>query len=196
MIYRRHLLLIQPYLRPGMILHLLLVTSGSAGLLRARKRKREIFALRKHSRNLRVGCVDLVVGVVARTDKTSIFDILLGMKKAKDVDEYIANAPKEVQGKLKELRGAIKSVAPEATEKISYGMPNYGSYKRGWASFAYFRDHFSLFITPGVLDDFKSETETIRTGKATLRFSLDKKLPLALIKKLVKATIRKNEARE
>ncbi len=29
------------------------------------------------------------------------------MKTPKDVDEYIASAPKEVQGKLKELRAAI-----------------------------------------------------------------------------------------
>jgi len=47
------------------------------------------------------------------------------MKKAKDVDEYIAKAPKEVRGKLKELRAIIKSAAPKAEERISYGMPYY-----------------------------------------------------------------------
>ena len=48
------------------------------------------------------------------------------MKKApKDVDEYIASAPKEVQGKLTQLRKAIKEAAPTAVERISYGMPYY-----------------------------------------------------------------------
>jgi uncharacterized protein YdhG (YjbR/CyaY superfamily) len=48
------------------------------------------------------------------------------MKKTpKDVDEYIASAPKEVQAKLKELRAAIREVAPTAVERISYGMPYY-----------------------------------------------------------------------
>lgn len=52
------------------------------------------------------------------------------MKNVKNVDEYIKNAPKEVQEKLRELRALIKSIAPDAVERISYGMPNYGSYKR------------------------------------------------------------------
>lgn len=42
------------------------------------------------------------------------------MKKAKDVDEYIKSAPKEVRTKLKELRIAIKEAAPDAQEKIGY----------------------------------------------------------------------------
>ena len=38
---------------------------------------------------------------------------------------YIAQAPKEVQEKLKELRAVIKDAAPNAEERISYGMPYY-----------------------------------------------------------------------
>jgi hypothetical protein len=34
------------------------------------------------------------------------------MKSVKDVDEYIALAPKEVQDKLKEFRETIKTAAP------------------------------------------------------------------------------------
>ena len=45
--------------------------------------------------------------------------------KPKDVDEYIALAPKEVQDKLKEIRATIKTAAPGAQERISYGMPYY-----------------------------------------------------------------------
>lgn len=115
------------------------------------------------------------------------------MKPVKNVDAYISQAPREVQEKLRELRTTIKSIAPEAVERISYGMPNYGSYKEGWVSFAYFKDHFSLFVTPGVLDDLKDEVKDFRTGKATLRFPLDKKLPISLIKKLVKARVKIND---
>jgi uncharacterized protein YdhG (YjbR/CyaY superfamily) len=114
------------------------------------------------------------------------------MKKAKDVDEYIANAPREIQERLKELRSAIKSVATGATEKISYGIPYYG-YKGRLVYFAYFRDHISVFIMQGVLNDFEKEIKDYKTGAATLRFPLDKKLPFTLIKKLVKATAKKND---
>lgn len=114
------------------------------------------------------------------------------MNKAKDVDEYIKNAPEGIGGELKELREMIKSVAPEATEKISYGMPYYGYHGR-LVYFAYFKDHISVFIMQGVLGDNEREVKDYKTGAATLRFALNKKLPLSLIKKLVKATAKKNE---
>jgi uncharacterized protein YdhG (YjbR/CyaY superfamily) len=49
------------------------------------------------------------------------------MKKApKDVDGHIERAPEEMQGKLIELRVAIKEVAPDAVERIGHGTPYYG----------------------------------------------------------------------
>ena len=68
------------------------------------------------------------------------------MKPAKNVDEYIAQAPKEVQEKLQELRAAIKSTAPGAEECISYGMPYY-DYKGRLVYFQLWKKHqeVSLF---------------------------------------------------
>lgn len=116
------------------------------------------------------------------------------MKKAKNVDSYIKNAPKEVQGKLKEIRTAIKSVAPKAEEKISYSMPYYG-YKGRLAYFAYAKKHIGLYAMPPITDDFKKELESYKTSTATIQFPLDKKLPIALIKKLIKAGVKNNEAK-
>jgi uncharacterized protein YdhG (YjbR/CyaY superfamily) len=115
------------------------------------------------------------------------------MKKLKDVSEYIAAAPKEVQEKLKELRVAIKSVVPNAMEKLSYGMPYYG-YKGRLAYFAFARAHIGLYITPPIIQEHKNELKDYETAKATIRFPLDKKLPIALIKKLIKARMKRNEA--
>ena len=68
------------------------------------------------------------------------------MKPAKNVDEYIAQAPKEVQEKLQELLAAIKSPAPGAEECISYGMPYY-DYKGRLVYFQLWKNHqeVSLF---------------------------------------------------
>ena len=117
------------------------------------------------------------------------------MKKAKDVDKYIAKAPKEVQGKLKELRAIIKSVAPKAEERISYGMPYYG-YKGRLVYFAFAKKHIGLYVPPPIIEEHKKELKNYETAKATVRFPLNKKLPLSLIKKLVKARAKKNEARK
>lgn len=116
------------------------------------------------------------------------------MKKTpKDVDEYIAGAPKEVKSKLIELRAAIREAAPTAVERISYGMPYY-DYKGRLAWFGFAKAHIGLYIRPPVIEEHKSELEGYETTKSTVRLPLDKQLPIALIKKLVKARMKKNEA--
>ena len=117
------------------------------------------------------------------------------MERPKDVDAYIATAPKELQAKLKQLRAAIKSAAPGAMEKISYGMPYYG-YKGRLAYFAYAKHHIGLYAMPPVIQNHKKELKKYRTSTATIRFPLDEKLPLALIKKLIKAGVKRNDARK
>jgi len=117
------------------------------------------------------------------------------MPKPKDVDAYIATAPKEVRRKLKEIRTVIRKAAPDAEERISYGMPYYG-YKGRLAYFAAFKKHIGLYVPTPVIEEHKSELTDYETAKATIRFPLKKKLPLGLIKKLVKARMKKNEARK
>lgn len=114
------------------------------------------------------------------------------MKKAKDVDEYIESAPLEVKGRLQEIRSIIKEVTPDALEKISYGMPYYG-YKGRLAYFAYAKEHIGLYLTPPIIEEFKDELRYYSISTATIRFPLDEKLPIALIKKLVKARMKMNE---
>ena len=116
-------------------------------------------------------------------------------KAPKDVDAYIARAPEEVQGKLKEIRSAIKKAAPTAVERISYGMPYY-DYKGRLAYFAFAKAHIGLYIPTPVIDEHKNELADYETAKATVRFPLDKKIPVTLIKKLIKARIKKNNKRK
>lgn len=115
--------------------------------------------------------------------------------KPRTVDEYIASAPKEVQGKLKQLRKVIKEIAPEAEEKLSYGMPYYG-YKGRLAYFAYAKKHVGLYVMPPVIQDHKRELEDYETATATVRFPLDENLQIPLIKKLLKAGVQNNEAKQ
>jgi len=117
------------------------------------------------------------------------------MKPVKDVDEYIALAPKEVQDKLKEIRATIKTAAPGAQERISYGMPYY-YHKDRLVYFGISKKHIGLYIATPVVEEHKSELKGYETSKATVRFPLNKKLPVSLIKKLIKVRNKKNDETE
>jgi uncharacterized protein YdhG (YjbR/CyaY superfamily) len=111
------------------------------------------------------------------------------------VDEYVAAAPKEVQEKLREVRAAILAAAPTARESISYGMAYY-SYKGRLAWFGLHTAHIGVYLRPPVLEEHKRELAGYQTTKSALHLPLDRKIPVALVKKLVKAAMKKNEARE
>ena len=113
--------------------------------------------------------------------------------KPPDVDAYIAAAPKEVRSKLKELRAVIRKAAPTAVERISYGMPYY-HYKGRLAYFSPWKAHIGLYVPTPVIQEHASDLVAYETTKATVRFPLGKRLPHALIKKLLKARMKKNDA--
>jgi len=114
---------------------------------------------------------------------------------AKDVDSYIAAAPKRAQPRLKEIRDAIRQVAPDAVESISYGMPFYSF--RGdvgiEARLCYFglqKDGIGFYMRPHVIEERRNEVAEYRTTKSALRFPLDGPIPVSLIKNLVRDAIR------
>jgi uncharacterized protein YdhG (YjbR/CyaY superfamily) len=113
---------------------------------------------------------------------------------ARDVDEYLAGVPKEARATLEKLRQTIKAAAPMAAEVISYQMPMYKQHGMV-IGFAAFKDHCSIFPGSAVMDAYKDELKHYDTSKGTIRFPANKPLPAALVKKLVKARIKENEAR-
>ena len=118
-----------------------------------------------------------------------------GKAAPKNVDEYLAGVPEPARSTLEKVRAVIRSVAPpEATEVISYRIPMF-KYKGMLVGFAAFSGHCSLF--PGALPEaFKEELKRYPTAKGTIQFPVDKPLPAALIKKLVKARIAENERKK
>ena len=107
----------------------------------------------------------------------------------KNVDEYLAVLPEPARSTLNNIRAAIRSAVPaETTETISYGIPAF-KHKRVLVWFAAFSKHSSLFPTAAVIDAFKHELQAFPISKGTIKFPLDKPLPLALIKKIVRARV-------
>ena len=113
----------------------------------------------------------------------------------KTVDDYLAALPAKERAVLQELREVIKSAAPQAEEVISYSIPLYKHYGH-LVGFAAFKNHCSLFVTnSAVREEFAKELEPYDVEHTTIRFSVEKPLPAALVKKIVKSRIVENEAR-
>jgi len=119
-----------------------------------------------------------------------------GTGAPKNFDEYLAGVPESARGTLRELRATIRSVVPpDATEVISYRMPAF-KHNGVMVWFAAFSNHCSLFPTASVIEAFKNDLKTFSTSKGTIHFPADKPLPIALIKKLVKARVAQNESKK
>jgi uncharacterized protein YdhG (YjbR/CyaY superfamily) len=118
-----------------------------------------------------------------------------GNNAPKDIDEYLGAVPEPARSALSKIRAAIRSVVPpEATETISYRIPAF-KYKGMLVWFAAFSNHCSLFPTASVIKAFKNELKGFSTSKGTIHFPVDKPVPTALIKKLVKARVAQNESK-
>jgi uncharacterized protein YdhG (YjbR/CyaY superfamily) len=115
---------------------------------------------------------------------------------AMTVDDYFARVPEPARSVLTKLRTTIRSVLPrDATEIISYQIPAVA--RDGvivW--YAAFADHVSLFPRGSVLTQFKDELTEFKISKGTVQFPLDKPLPVALIKRIVKARLAEHEAKQ
>ena len=118
------------------------------------------------------------------------------MKKiagTKNVDAYIKDFPKETQDVLKKIRNAIQSIAPSAIESISYRIPAYKLNGKVLLYFAGFPNHASMYPTSAKLFTIMPELTPYRSGQGTLKFPLDKSLPITAVKKFIKYRVKEVE---
>ena len=121
------------------------------------------------------------------------------MKPAKDVQEYISTAPVALQPKLRAVRVAIREVASDADESVSYGMAFY-SYKgetgidRRLCYFGLVKGGIGFYLRPKDLETHEKQVGKYKRTKSALLFPVDKPVPVSLIKDLVQDAIRRHEA--
>lgn len=109
----------------------------------------------------------------------------------KNIDEYIAGFPKDVQELLQKVRKTIREAAPEAEEAIKYQIPTF-VLKGNLVHFAAFKNHIGFYPAPQGMEEFKEELASYEAGKGTARFPLDQPIPYGLISKIVKYRVRMN----
>lgn len=102
-----------------------------------------------------------------------------------DVDKYIAEFPMEVQEILQTVRKIIQETAPDAVEKLAYGMPGYKLNEKPLVYFAGYAKHVGLYATPVAHEAFADELKSYKQGKGSVQFPLNKPIPYDLIKRII-----------
>jgi uncharacterized protein YdhG (YjbR/CyaY superfamily) len=114
---------------------------------------------------------------------------------ATSIDDYIAGFPPETQRPLREVRALIASLAPDATETISYAIPTFDLNGRHLVHFAGFARHIGFYPIPSGIEAFKDELAVYKQGRGSVQFPLDKPMPMDLIRRIVEFRIAENRAR-
>lgn len=111
---------------------------------------------------------------------------------AANVDEYINAFPSNTRVMLEQLRAAIRQMAPDAIECISYAMPAYKLHGM-LVYFAGYDKHIGFYPGAGGISAFENELTGYKRAKGSVQFPLDKALPLELISRMVKFRVLQNK---
>lgn len=119
------------------------------------------------------------------------------LTKPKTIDDYLAALDEDKRAALEKLRRTIRAAAPKAEECIHYGVPAFRLNGRSLVCFGAGAKHCAFYPSSGAtVAAFAAELKGYDTSKGTIRFTADKPLPAALVRKLVKARIKENRERE
>jgi len=105
-------------------------------------------------------------------------------KPPASIDAYIAASPEKIRGRLEAIREIVHRVAPDAREKISYGMPAF-EMGRILVYFAAHANHIGLYPGASTIEAFAQELEGFRTAKGTVQLPHGAPLPRELIARMV-----------
>ena len=104
------------------------------------------------------------------------------------VGSYLRATPLRARRLLTQIRTIARRQAPRATELISYGIPTLKVDGRPFVYYAAFKDHVSVYpMTAVIRRKFAAELKHYKTSKGTVQFPLDAPLPIAFVRRLVKA---------
>ena len=112
----------------------------------------------------------------------------------RNIDEYIAGFPADVQEILEKIRMTIREAAPEATETISYQIPTF-KLKGNLVHFAGYKRHIGFYPTPSGIEKFRNDLSAYKSAKGSVQFPLNQPIPYILVREIVKFRVQENLSR-
>ena len=114
-----------------------------------------------------------------------------------NIDEYIAGFPENVQALMHQLRETINKAAPDAKEKISWGMATF-TQNGNLIHFAGHTNHIGIYPGLEAMEVFKDKLTSFKTSKGGIQFPYNKPIPFDLVTEIVSLNIklRKKEKEE
>ena len=109
----------------------------------------------------------------------------------RNIDEYIADFPPDVQAILEKMRATIRKAAPDAEEAIKYRLPTF-VLSGNLVHFGAFKKHIGFYATPTGNKKFREELSAYEGAKGSVQFPLDKPIPFNLVSKMVKFRVKEN----
>lgn len=116
---------------------------------------------------------------------------MAGKGRSKEIDTFISGFPKDVQRVLEQLRTTIREAAPDAEETINYGIPTF-TLHGNLVHFSAFKSHIGFYPTPSGVEKFKNELSPYELAKGSVKFPLDKPIPLDLVSRIVEFRVQEN----
>jgi uncharacterized protein YdhG (YjbR/CyaY superfamily) len=113
---------------------------------------------------------------------------------AREVDRYIASFPPDIAGLLAEIREAIRRAAPEAAEKMAYGVPTFHLHGN-LVHFAAFKRHVGFYPGPTGIQAFRDEIQPYKHARGSVQFPFTQPLPLELVERIVRFRVEEDRRR-
>jgi uncharacterized protein YdhG (YjbR/CyaY superfamily) len=110
------------------------------------------------------------------------------------IDAWLLQVDDDKRAALQKLRAQIRAAAPRAEECINYGVPTFKLDGRNLLHFGAGKHHCAFYTGKAPIVTFANELAAFETSAGTIRFTPQKPIPAALVKRIVKARIEENAA--
>lgn len=107
------------------------------------------------------------------------------------VDAYIASFPESTRALLMQMRTAIREEAPDAEEKMSYGIPTFRQ-NGNLVHYAAYQHHIGFYPGAAAIVDFADDFAQYKSAKGSVQFPIGEPLPLKLVKKVVRYRVKQD----
>ena len=116
-------------------------------------------------------------------------------KTSNQIDQYIESQPAPVRPGLEKLRQAIRKAVPGAEEVLSYKIPAF-KFHGMLLWFAAFKNHYGLYPYSKTIQVFKDKLTGYEFTKGTIKFPLNKPIPVKLVMEIVKFRVKESLDKE